>query len=319
MAKSSKEESAKKFLESKEHQVASTPEENQPKETSLGKLSSHQTRDDGPAIPTGYQEIYAENFPSKGRFYKEGTRFFIRPAGAGEIREFSGMNEEDPFSVNDGLNSIIKGCLTIRGGKVRHTFKDVLEEDRVYILLEIRQLTFVKGENKVVIPIECRDCGTLNEIEIENSVLVSRELDENLLKYLDEKTGVLNVKTKSFGVIKIKPPTIGIASKVLDYIQAERAARKKPDPTFVKIAPYLIEDWRSVTDTLLPDLYMQYINWSREKVNFMYSLVEKMRVGVSEELRSSCTKCQAVIESPIAFPGGIKTLFLVSDIADELL
>jgi hypothetical protein len=44
-----------------------------------------------------------------------------------------------------------------------------------------------------------------------------------------------------------------------------------------------------------------------------------IRVGVDEKVHGTCTSCGAEIHAPISFPRGIKSLFVVSDIAGELL
>jgi hypothetical protein len=43
------------------------------------------------------------------------------------------------------------------------------------------------------------------------------------------------------------------------------------------------------------------------------------KVGVKEKFNTICEKCHSEVTTPISFPGGIKGLFVVSDISGELL
>ena len=46
-------------------------------------------------------------------------------------------------------------------------FKDIFEEDRIHVVLAVRELTFKKGENKMAIPYECEECGAEFHVEHE--------------------------------------------------------------------------------------------------------------------------------------------------------
>jgi len=61
------------------------------------------------------------------------------------------------------------------------------------------------------------------------------------------------------------------------------------------------------------------MSWDTTKYNTMYTLTDMCKVGVKEDLHEICEKCQSEVTTPISFPGGIKSLFVVSDIAGELL
>jgi len=49
----------------------------------------------------------------------------------------------------------------------------------------------------------------------------------------------------------------------------------------------------------------------------MYRLAEKMRIGVQTELYAEVDGEPA--KAPLDFPGGIKSLFIISDLSGELL
>ena len=107
--------------------------------------------------------------PSSGRFYHEGMTIHIRAARAAEIRHWSTLNERDMWDVDDKLNHIMQNCTRIQSDKKMLSWKDILEEDRIHVILAIRDLTFKEGENKLQITKQCPSCGTTNTIDIKNA------------------------------------------------------------------------------------------------------------------------------------------------------
>ena len=45
------------------------------------------------------------------------------------------------------------------------SFKDLKEEDRIFIIMAIRELTFSKGENNLVLKPVCKECNHENELK----------------------------------------------------------------------------------------------------------------------------------------------------------
>jgi len=217
------------------------------KPTSLGKASSYVDRDnDEPALLPGYHEIWSTNFPSKGLFYPENARFFIRAASVKEIRHFSTINEQDPFSIDEALNEILKGCLMIRYPGKQTTFKDLREEDRIYVIMTIRELTFVNGENKIGVKKNCDECGHENEFTIGKDSFDPTILPDTIMRYYDEETRKFVIQTKSSGTIEMVAPSIGVMMEISKYIRQQQQEGRKLDQSFLKVLPYLVLDWRGL-------------------------------------------------------------------------
>ena len=307
-------------LENREFRQETKIEEQEVKPTSLGKARDYTDRgSDEAALLPGYHEIYAEQFPSKGIFYPEGTRFMIRAAAVKEIRHFSTIDEQNPFSVDEALNEILNGCMQIRVPGRQSSFKDLKEEDRIFIIMAIRELTFLKGENRLMLSVTCKECNTDNDVDIRNDAFESTELEETIMKYYDPESRIFNVQTKSSGNIKISPPSIGIMREVTKYIQKTQQEGKKIDQSFVKILPYMVQEWRGFTENSIKNMEVEFMRWDTTKYQTMSKLTEMTRVGVKEELSHSCSKCGTELRTPISFPGGIKSLFVISDISGELI
>lgn len=289
------------------------------KPTSLGKASFVSDSDESVSITPGYVEIYASNFPSKGLFYPADARFYIRAAETKEIRHYSTMDETNPFSVNDGLNDILKSCLMVRFPGKQASFKDLIEEDRVFIILTIRQLTMVNGEQKIVTNANCTECQHKNEIEITANTLEPNIVEDKIMQYYDPVKRLFVFQTKTLGEIEMKPPTIGIMGEVTKWIRKSQEEGKRIDESFVKVLPYLIKEWRGLNAEQIQNIEVEFISWNKNKYLFMYNLLDKIRVGVKETVRINCEKCGSEVTAAIQFPGGIKSLFVVSNIDDELL
>lgn len=320
MSENNYEEAAKRDLESREYKAEVNFEETKP--TSLGKASSFQREygdDDEPALLPGYHEIYANNFPSKGLFYQDGARFFVRAASVKEIRHYSTINEEDPFSIDECLNEIVKSCLMIRFPGKQASFKDLREEDRIFIIMTIRELTFAKGENALKVVKTCEECNHDNEIEINTRAFESTIPPDSIMKYYDPESKTFLVPTKSSGTFTIVPPSIGVMSEVTRFIRRTQEEGKKIDQSFVKLLPYLIQDWRGLNQERIKNLEIEMMQWDTTKYTVFSTLVEWARVGIKEDMKTSCEKCGTEVTTPISFPGGIKSLFVVSDISGELL
>ena len=96
----------------------------------------------------GYLPISLEDLPTRGKFYPNGMKLFIRAATGGEIRHWSQSNEEELLDIDDSLNYILERCLSVKvEGRVAD-YKDLCEIDRFYIILAIRDFTFIDGNNE---------------------------------------------------------------------------------------------------------------------------------------------------------------------------
>lgn len=315
-------EAAARHLEGRENQPTPVqppaPPPTPTPQHSLGKARSARDGDEEPAIPEGYIELYSDGFPSGGIFYPEGARFFVKPATVGAVRQFSTVNEQDPFAVAEGFNDILKTSLHVRGIGKMFSYKDILDEDRIHIIMAIREATFVKGENRLVVDAKCPACKEKTTIELRNEAFERTVVDPKVMRYYDPKSRQFAFQTKTFGEVRVSPPTIGVMSTVTEYIKEQQREGREIDLSFVKVLPFIAGDWRSFDLKAAQRLEVQVMGWNMDKFQFMNTLVEKIRVGVKETLHGTCSTCDAKVATPVTFPGGVKALFVVSDLDSEL-
>jgi hypothetical protein len=291
------------------------------KKDGLGKVNLNRRDDDelNSNMLLGYHSIAVEELPSGGIFYPADVEIQIRAAKVAEIRHFSTLQERDLFDIDEKLNHIIQNCSKIRTKTRVMSWKDFLEEDRIFIILAIRALTFSKGENKLQVKKNCPDCNTENEIEIANQYLQFNSIPEDLMKYYDEFERMLCIQTKSCGTIKMKPPTIGVMQTITKYIRTKENNNEAWDKSHIQILPYIRHDWRNFTDKDIFNSEVDFQGWGDTKYTLHYRLAEQVKVGIKPDVMCNCKSCGAEVTAAINFQGGIKDLFVVSDISGELL
>lgn len=325
---SSHEESIRKEFEAREAQ-ASTVTEEENKVADLGKVKMYSKAEDEEIQrikdTVGYIEMIMENLPSRGRFYRADMKIKIKAASVKEIRDFSTLDESSLLDVDEKINSILISCCRVDYTGARGSYKDILEEDRLYVVLSIRELTFKHGENKLMMQSNengsCGDgkCELENKKELRTNNLQFHEEDEILAKYYDPEQRCYVVPTKSSGTLYLAPPTIGVMRVITDYIREKEQKREEWDKSFLQTFPYMRREWRGLDAKEVFRSAVDYQGWSATKYQTVYRLVEKARVGIKPEFVHSCSRCGKTATVPLSFPGGVKNLFVISDISDELL
>lgn len=299
----------------------------------LGKVDTTRgsgiTSPDDPEIQriqslAGYIKLDLRSFPSGGRFYRDDFEIHIRAARVGEIREFSTLDEDNILDVDEKLNSILVNCTKVMYGNQRGSYRDILEEDRIYAILSIRELTFKDGENKLMMPVGKKSCtsGTCKSqesVELKTPNLQFNDQDELLERYYDHENKCYTVPTKSHGEITLAPPTIGVMRAITSWIRKREEEGKSWDKSSLAILPYVQREWRGFNDNEIFSAITNFQGWSAGKYSIVYRLVEKAKIGVKPEFIYPCESCGAEVAVPLSFPGGIKALFIVQDITSELL
>lgn len=269
----------------------------------------------------GNFSLDVKDFPSGGKFYGIGLKVRIKAASVNDIRNFSALDEENPFEVDEALVDLLASCVKVTYGTRVGSWKDLLEEDRLFVILSIRELTFADGENVISFKVKCESCGTENDMAITNENFQKRDIDPKIAKYYDHDTKSFQIKTKTYSTIVIKPPTIGIMRVVNRYIKElqEKKENVKEYLPFLKTVPYLVNEWRGFGIKDMDSLRMEFLRWDKNKFLTYTQLTELAQVSVKEQMSKPCDKCFDPIEAEIQLPTGIKGLFIESGILDNEL
>jgi|TARA_B110000967_G_scaffold210023_1_gene269637 hypothetical protein len=267
-------------------------------------------------VVLGYHAIPIKSLPSAGMFYPEGTELHIRSAKVVEIRHFSTMDENNILDVDEKLNSILESCTRVTSNKKRMSYKDLLEEDRFFLILSIRDLTFPEPESNLSVD-HLDKKGDTHKIEVSKDNFTYFKVPESIDKYYDRAERTFLIETKSFGTIQLAPPTIGIMQKMTAYIKDRQEKSLKVDQSVLQIMPYMITEWRGFTDKEIFKFEIEMNSWSNKKYSLIYKLAEQMKVGIKPDMNVQIGDDWEDV--PIGFRDGIKSIFIVQDIAGELL
>lgn len=317
------EEQYKNIVQSVENQEVHTPEV-QPQQTqeaplNLGKVNMERftgEKAEDADFHLGYHTIPLLSLPSGGMFYPEGTQLSIRSAKVAEVRHFSTIDETNVLDIDEKLNTIVDSCTRITCSTKRLSYKDLLEEDRFYVILSIRDLTFPEPESSLKIEHTSKK-GEKHDVEIKKDYFQYFKIPTELDKYYDSESKSFLVETRSFGTIEMKPPVIGVMQKITAYIKEKQQKGLKVDQSVLQIIPYLHKDWRTFNDKTIFEFEIELNGWTNKKYNLVYTLAEKMKVGIQPNMLVQLGDEEE--EVPISFRDGIKSLFIVQDIAGELL
>jgi len=261
----------------------------------------------------GWQKIPIKDLPTQGLFYPEGTEIAIRSATAGEVRHWSTISETDFSALDDMLNYMIERCVTFKSSEAFSSWKDIKEVDRFYILLAIREYTFVKGENQL--RVKTSESGTL---DVTKEMIDYITLDPKLMKYYDETKRCFVLKFKTGKTMEVSIPSVGVTNFLKNYILRRQEMGQNIDLDFVSFAPFVIKDWRGLTDAGYEKIVLESNNWSLSEVSVLTHLKDLFIDTVNPVVKYTDER-GVEHTAPLNFQGGIKSLFLISDPFGELV
>jgi hypothetical protein len=279
-----------------------------------------------PGLDFGWKNLPLTVLPSRGFFYPEGTKIAIRSAEVKEIRHFSTIDEDDLIDLDEKLNFILSKCSTMHfpnEGVV--SYKDLKHEDRFFLIMAIRDLTFVQGENRIIITPDskCKNknaCPINSGIELRTGVLSSYNIDQRAMKYYSPLARHFIFPVRKIGKeITMTVPSIGVMDAISAFVIDSKRRGIEIEESFVKIAPFIFEEWRDLDSSKIMQKMRESDDWSKEEFSLYYELCETIKIGTELDINVKCPTCGAEVTAPITFPRGFKSLFVISDIFGELL
>lgn len=279
-------------------------------------------------VPMGmeseWKNLPPETLPSKGFGYPEGFEIAIKPASVKEIRHFSTVDEDDRIDLDDKLNTILSKCMKIRwdGGFLEHY--DLWYEDRFFIIMSIRDLTFIKGENRILLPVtkNCTkpDCNIADQIELKSNLLDSFVIEPDLLKrYGTDSYSFKFIPKDGSPAMDLYIPTVGVTTVCRKILSEKRKKGKKFDESFAKVASFIIPDWRNLDERLYDQYERASAEWTPLQFSIADQISEKINFATKSRIYSKCSSCDGEVTAEISFPGGYRSLFVISDILSQLL
>lgn len=287
--------------------------------TFLGKIKTYE-QDTTVMEEIGWIRVNPENLPSQGIFYPEGTLIHIRAASTSEIRHWSTLDDEDILSIDDALGRIIEKCTKVRfpNGMMGNA-KDIKEIDRFYLVFAIREITFKRGENQLNVTFKCKSCTKSESKVLTKEMLNYYTPDQKLQARFEPEVRGFHLKLQTGEDTKLYLPSLGVMNFIKGYINEKRQNQEEFDQAFIKWAPFLFADYRILTRPTFEKMLQDSFSWSNDKISVIDWFVENMKKTVNPEFTNECSACGTEVSAPLSFPGGTKSLFLLSDIESKLV
>ena len=289
----------------------------------LGKVASYDVNNNQNTTiieDIGWIKVNLESLPSQGAFYPVGTDITIRAASAAEIRHWSTIDENDLLGIDDALNRIVDRCCKVKFPKTMGSFKDLKEIDRFFIIFAIREYTFKKGENALNVTFSCKGCGKNETKSIIKEMISYYVPSEELQIRFSEDERCFHLKLTNGEEIKLYLPTLGVMAFIKGYIREKTQNKVEYDSAFLKWAPFLFPDWRILNESTYTKKLQDSFVWSLDMISVIDWFVNEMQKTVKDaDLKNQCSGCGTEVVAPLSFRGGIKSLFLISDISSKLL
>lgn len=271
-----------------------------------------------------WKNLPVDSLPSKGFGYPEGFEIAIKSAGVREIRQYSTVDESDRIDLDEKLNAILSKSMKIRWNGGFLESYDLWYEDRFFIIMSIRDLTFIRGENRILLPVtkNCTktDCEIPDQIELKANLLDSFVMDNEILTRYNKDTFSFKFIPKDGSPeMNLYIPTVGVTTLCRKIIKDKKEKGKKFDESFSKVATFIIPDWRGLDERL----YDQYERASNEWTTLQFSIADQIssRINFATKSRiySKCNSCGGEVTADISFPRGYRSLFVIPDIFSQLL
>ncbi len=245
-----------------------------------------------------------------GKFYPIGTLLKVRPAEVKEIQYYSMVNESDPNDVIEKINYMLQTCVRIKytDGRVG-SFLELKDQDRIYILFLIRELTFQQG-NSLNVSANC-SCGEIVPVELVRGNFKFHDIDPKLEKFYSKANGTYHFEVKNNESFDITPPNIGLQKAFVDYVNREYADKKDPNMAFLKIIPFTLIDRTSISYDGIKAKLVDFEKMQDMSFQFLNSAISKMTFGI-KELHAKC-KCGEEVTAEMQLPNGFGSIFVIHD------
>ena len=246
-----------------------------------------------------------------GKFYPTGTILQVRPAQVKEIQAYSMVDDTNFYDVVEKMNDMIKECVRVKypDGKV-HSYLDVKDQDRLYLLFLIRELTFQQGSS-LAVNAKC-SCGEETQVELKRSNFVFHKIDSKLDKYFDDSSRMFRFRTTNGKEFSLTPPNIGLQKAFTEYIISENNDKRSPNLSFLKIIPFLLDGRTYITMEGIKEKLKEFQLMDDISFQFLNAAVGKMTFGISE-LKKTCTACGGEVHTEMQFPNGASGIFVIHD------
>lgn len=280
----------------------------------LHEQKKQQIQEDAINRGTTLAPIRMEDLPSKGLFYPKGTEIWIQPVRLKDIKRWTSMDETDPQDVNLKMQNILESCCKVSYGAnsmVSGNWKDLIDIDRLYLIVAIHDYSFQQGKNDIMVKIDEK-----NDVAIRKENINYIKFSDKLMKFYDDQKRCFRfpVRNKEAfsetgGMMEIYMPKIGVANWLVDYMTTNEQRKDNYDRDMVVYANMLIKDWRGLNI----DKYYKLIEKTDAWGSYEWTLISKIRDIIQDAVMTPTVTYKdnggVEREARLSFRNGFKGIF----------
>ena len=221
------------------------------------------------------------------------------------------VDDNNFYDIVEKMNDMLQACIRVKypNGNMG-TYMDIKDQDRLYLIFLIRELTFQKG-NSLAVTVKC-SCGAENQVELLRKNFKFHEVDEKLSQFYDKGKNSFSFRIVNNKEFEITPPNIGLQKAFTEYIIKENNEKRVPNLSFLKIIPFMLNGRTSITYDGIRSKLSEYEGMDDISFQFLNAAVSKMTFGI-KELSTPCNSCGVEVHTDMTFPNGASGIFVVHD------
>jgi hypothetical protein len=252
-----------------------------------------------------------------GQFYPSGTLFMVRPAQVKEIQAYSMVDDNNFYDIVEKMNDMMQACIRIKypDGRIG-SYLEVKDQDRLFLIFMIRELTFQQG-NYLVVKSNCT-CGTECQLELKRGNFAYHDVDEKLDKFFNQSSRSFFFRTVNGKDFEITPPNIGLQKAFTDYILKENNEKRTPNLAFLKIIPFMMNGKTTISYDGIKSKLKEFEDMDDISFQFLNAAINKMTFGI-KQLKKNCSSCGEEVLADMQFPNGASSIFVVHDAFEAYL
>lgn len=268
-------------------------------------------------IRDGWMEVDRRLLGDRDVFYPEDWKFRIRPATVELVRNWSTIDDENPNSVDDVFNEVLKSSLSILTSQGPIPVTNIRSWDRFFFVLLIREYTFINGEKKVEINEECPECNNNVTFTLSSQTLLYDMPDKEVMKHFSREQQNWMIDPADYDVdwpetIVLYLPTIEKDANIKAWMIDKIQNKKNIDNVFIKFLPWLapkISKDLTIAQRQIREYEIKFKSWDVEMFSFMDEIINNITVVPSTKLVTNCPTCGEEVTTTISFQDGIRSLF----------
>lgn len=271
---------------------------------------------DNADIREGWQVVDRSLLGERDIYYPADWEFRIKPATVEAIRNWSTIDDENPTVVDDVFNEIVKSCFQIKTSHGLLPWGNLRSWDRFFILMLIRQYSFVVGESKIQYTEDCPECDNAVDFVLDSTTLRYDLPDPEVMHYYDRDTCTWMIDPTEYDVegepITLYLPTLEKEANIKAWIIDRLQNKKKVDTVFIKFLPWMankISKDTTIAARQIKEYELKFKSFDAEMFTLMNDIITNIMVTPSTKLITTCPTCGEEVTATIRFPNGVGELF----------